>query len=140
MNLPDFKITFRHRFSGEVSFVQKLEDAAEHLQPPWKQIWLFTVKCFAVWLQDYKIKAVIKDIDEQAVVIKDKWSKQEVENVRVGIESRVKITDPDAVVTVLPPSSPVPGFLIEYSPDGSYAQSILGGAMEITSGSQAPQP
>ena len=140
MDLPDFKITFRHRFSGEVSFIQKMEDAGADLPAPWKQIWLFAVKWLAVWLQDYKIKAVIKDIDEQAAVIKDHWAAQEVENVRVGIESRVKITDPGAVVTVLPPSSPVPGYLIEYTPDGSYAQSILGGAMEITSGTQGPQP
>jgi hypothetical protein len=136
MDLPDFKVTFKHRFSGEVSFVQKLEDAAEHLQPPWKGLWLFAVKCFAIWLQDYKIKVTIKDIDEQATVLKQHWDKQEEAEVKAKIEARVKITDPDAVVTVLPPSSPVPGFLIEYSPDGSYSQSILGGEMRIVYGEQ----
>lgn len=131
MDLPDFKVTFKHRFSGEVSFVQKLEDAAEHLQPPWKQIWLWAVKWFAGWLQDYKIKVTIKDIDEQATVLKQHWDKHEEAQVKAKIEERVRITDPKAVVTVLPPSSPVPGFLIEYSPDSSYSQSILGGEMRI---------
>lgn len=140
MKFPDAKITFKHRFSGEVSFIQRLEDAGDHLSAPWKQLWLGLVKIFAVWLQDYKIKATIKDVDEQADVINAEWDRQKVEHVRVGIEQRVKITDPGATVTVLPPSSPVPGYLIEYTPDGSYAQSILGGAMEITNNSQGPQP
>jgi len=136
MELPDFKITFKHRFSGEVSFIQKMEDTGDKLPAPWKQLWLLAVRALAIWLQGYKIKAVIQDIDEQAVVIKNRWEAEEVERIRGDIEARVKITDPGAVVTTLPPTSPVPGYLIEYTPDGSYAQSVLGGAMEITSGAR----
>jgi len=65
-------------------------------------------------------------VDAQAETLKEQWRKEENE----AILKRTQEKYPEAKVTLHNDNGAV---LIEHPPDGSNAQSLLGGAMEIKS-------
>jgi hypothetical protein len=141
MNKQEFKVMFHHRFSGEVSLIQRLEDAGRGWPEPWRTLWAWAVKAFAVWLQDYKIAVEMKNIDEQTTMIADAWDRGRAEQMKTKVEELVKISDPEAKVSVVTEADTgLPGYLIEYKPNGSYAQSVLGGEMRIVYSPDALEP
>jgi hypothetical protein len=76
--------------------------------PRWSRIpWLyvFREKCKPAWIE-WKTESTMKNVDFQTEVIKQQWASEEDE----------KYTKP---------------IVIEYKPDGSNAQDLLGGTLEI---------
>jgi hypothetical protein len=74
----------------------------------WEQNWWvkkIRSHCVTDWVE-WKTEFTMKDVDTQTKVIKEEWAKEE----------DGKYTKP---------------IVIEYKPDGSTAQDLLGGAMEI---------
>ena len=81
--------------------------------------------CFPDWVL-WKTELTMKDVDEQAEELKEQWRDEENEAIR----KKVSKLFPDAKVTTHNEQGAV---LIEHPPDGSKAQDLLGGTMEIKS-------
>jgi hypothetical protein len=131
---------FRHRFGGEVSFIQKLEDAADHLPAGWmRPLWLAIVAWLKQALQDHDIRQTMHQADQQAAAISADWAATEDEQRRQEAErvaGRIQFENPDAAVSVITTAVGEGidlAILVEHPPDGSAAQDALGGAMEIRS-------
>lgn len=100
-----------------------------NLKPSWKSnriISLLMQHCFADW-QEWKTDLTMKGVDVQTEKLKEDWQTQENEKV---VEKFQKIF-PESTVTTHDSKTGV--VLIEHPPDGSKAQDLLGGAMEIRS-------
>jgi hypothetical protein len=128
---------FYKRFGGEVSAEQKLLDMGRRL-PSWAQpIWKWAVEWFITWAREQRIQAELKQVDEQVVEIDQQWTQVEdgawlAEAERMA--ARVQFEYPDAKVSVVPVTmgeGTDVAIFIEHPPDGSKAQEVLGGAMEI---------
>jgi hypothetical protein len=131
---------FKIRFGGAVSFIQKIEDAADRLPDGWmKPLWLAIVAWLKQALQDYDIRQTMHKVDEQAAAISEQWAQAEDEQRRQEAErvaGRIQFEHPDAAVTVITTAVGEGNdlaILVEHPPDGSAAQDALGGAMEIRS-------
>jgi len=127
--------TFFKRFGGEVSAEQKLADLGRRM-PVWFQpVWKYLVEWFIAWAREQRIQAELKQVDEQVVEIEQQWTQVE-DGARLAeaerMAARVQFEYPDAKVSVVPLAGDVAIF-IEHPPDGSKAQEVLGGAMEIRS-------
>ena len=81
--------------------------------------------CFPDWVL-WKTELTTKDVDRQTESLKEEWQKEENEAIREKFQEAF----PDAKVTTHNEQGAV---LIEHPPDGSKAQELLGGAMEIKS-------
>ena len=82
--------------------------------------------CFADWVE-WKTEMTMASVDQQVEAIKTQWKVEE----NMAILQRAQEKYPTAKVTL---HDPITGaILIEHPPDGSEAQSLLGGAMEIRS-------
>lgn len=81
--------------------------------------------CFPDWVE-WKTELTMKDVDRQAEDLKQQWRDEENEAIR----EKVSKLFPDAEVTTHNEQGAV---LIEHPPDGSKAQDLLGGIMEIKS-------
>jgi len=81
--------------------------------------------CLADWVE-WKTEMTMVSVDAQAEALKEQWRKEENE----AILKRTQEKHPEAKVTLHNDNGAV---LIEHPPDGSNAQSLLGGAMEIKS-------
>jgi hypothetical protein len=69
----------------------------------------------------------MKDVDRQVEEIKETWKEQENQEIVKLFQEKL----PEAKVTL---HDPITGaVLIEHPPDGSKAQDLLGGVMEIKS-------
>ena len=132
-------LKFFRRFGGEVSGEQKLADLGRRM-PLWLQpVWKYLVEWFVLWLREMKVQAELKDVDEQVVKIDQQWTQVE-DGARLAeaerMAARVQFEFPDAKVSVVPltmgEGSDVAIF-IEHPADGSKAQEMLGGAVEIKS-------
>ena len=126
---------FFRRFGGEVSFEQKLADLGRKM-PVWFQpVWKYLVEWFIAWAREQRIQAELKDVDQQVAEIDQQWTQVE-DGARLAeaerMAARVQFEHPDAKVSVVPLAGDVVIF-IEHPPDGSNAQEVLGGAMEIRS-------
>jgi hypothetical protein len=130
---------FFWRFGGEVSAEQKLADLGRRM-PVWFQpVWQYLVEWFVLWLREQKVQAELRDVDQQVVEIDQKWS--QVEDAARTAEAermtaRVQFEFPDAKVSVVPVMTGEGtdvAIFIEHPADGSKAQEVLGGAMEIRS-------
>jgi len=136
---PAVMWTFLKRFGGEVSAEQKLADLGRKM-PVWFQpVWEYLVEWFIAWAREQRIQAELKDVDEQAVVIQKEWERMEYEE-RVAAAERVagqiQFENPDAtvsVVAVMMGEGKDVAIMVEHPADGSKAQELLGGAMEIRS-------
>jgi hypothetical protein len=81
--------------------------------------------CFPDWVE-WKTERTMKSVDRQTEDLKQQWRDEENEEVRekfsnIFPESKVSTHNEQGAV------------LIEHKPDGSKAQDLLGGAMEIKS-------
>ena len=81
--------------------------------------------CFPDWVE-WKTESTMKSVDKQAEELKGQWREEENELTRQKFQEE----HPDAKVTTHNEQGAV---LIEHQPDGSKAQDLLGGAMEIKS-------
>jgi hypothetical protein len=82
--------------------------------------------CFHDWTQ-WKTELTMKDVDRQVEEIKETWKEQENQEIVKLFQEKL----PEAKVTL---HDPITGaVLIEHPPDGSKAQDLLGGVMEIKS-------
>ena len=132
-------LKFFRRFGGEVSGEQKLADLGRRM-PLWLQpVWKYLVEWFVLWLREMKVQAELKDVDEQVVKIDQQWTQVE-DGARVAeaerMAARVQFEFPDAKVSVVPVTQGEGkdvAIFIEHPSDGSKAQEVLGGAMEIRS-------
>jgi len=82
--------------------------------------------CFHDWTQ-WKTESTMQDVDRQVEEIKETWKEQENQKIVEDFQERyseAKVTLHDASTRAV---------LVEHPPDGSEAQSLLGGAMEIKS-------
>jgi hypothetical protein len=132
-------LKFFRRFGGEVSFEQKLIDVGRKL-PLWFQpVWSYLVEWFVVWLREQKVQAELKEVDQQAEVMQKEWAKMEYEEKVAAAErvaGQIQFENPDATVSVMPVTmgeGKDVAIMVEHPPDGSKAQEVLGGAMEIRS-------
>jgi hypothetical protein len=130
---------FFWRFGGEVSAEQKLADLGRRM-PVWFQpVWQYLVEWFVLWVREQRIQAELKDVDQQAEVIQKEWERMEYEEKVAAAErvaGQVQFENPDATVSVVPVmmgEGKDVAIMIEHPPDGSKAQEVLGGAMEIRS-------
>lgn len=82
--------------------------------------------CLEDWVA-WKAEMVMADVDAQAEELKQQWLKEENE----AIVKKFQNLFPDAKVTTHDANTGA--VFIEHPPDGSEAQSLLGGAMEIKS-------
>ncbi len=82
--------------------------------------------CFQDWVQ-WKTESTMQDVDRQVEEIKETWKEQENQKIVEDFQERY----PEAKVTLHDANTGA--VLIEHPPDGSEAQSLLGGAMEIKS-------
>lgn len=82
--------------------------------------------CFQDWVQ-WKTESTMQDVDRQVEKIKETWKEQENQKIVEDFQERY----PEAKVTLHDTNTGA--VLIEHPPDGSEAQSLLGGAMEIKS-------
>jgi hypothetical protein len=82
--------------------------------------------CFPDWVQ-WKTEITMQDVDRQVEEIKETWKEQENQKIVEDFQERY----PEAKVTLHDANTGA--VLIEHPPDGSEAQSLLGGAMEIKS-------
>ncbi len=82
--------------------------------------------CFQDWVE-WKTEITIKDVDRQVEEIKETWKEQENQKIVEHFQEKY----PEAKVTLHDENTGA--VLIEHPPDGSNAQSLLGGAMEIKS-------
>jgi len=82
--------------------------------------------CFQDWVQ-WKTESTMQDVDRQVEEIKETWKEQENQKIVESFQERY----PEAKVTLHDANTGA--VLIEHPPDGSEAQSLLGGAMEIKS-------
>ncbi len=82
--------------------------------------------CFQDWVQ-WKTELTMKDVDRQVEEIKETWKEQENQKIVESFQERY----PEAKVTLHDANTGA--VLIEHPPDGSEAQNLLGGAMEIKS-------
>jgi hypothetical protein len=87
--------------------------------------------CFPDWVL-WKTELTMKDVDRQTESLKEEWQKEENEAIREKFQEAF----PDAKVTTHNEQGAV---LIEHPPDGSKAQELLGGAMEIKSPWSLPE-
>ena len=81
--------------------------------------------CFPDWVE-WKTESTMKSVDKQAEELKGQWREEENELTRQKFQEEY----PDAKVTTHNEQGAV---LIEHPTDGSKAQDLLGGAMEIKS-------
>jgi len=88
---------------------------------PWVKMAL--ANCFPDWVL-WKTQTTMADVDKQVVEIHDQWNKEEAQ----ATLAKAQALYPDAKVTLHDETGAV---LIEHPPDGSKAQELLGGAMEI---------
>ncbi len=82
--------------------------------------------CFPDWVL-WKTENTMEGVDRQTEELKEEWRKEE--NAKIVEEFQEKY--PDAKVTTH--NEETGAVLIEHPPDGSKAQDLLGGAMEIKS-------
>jgi hypothetical protein len=82
--------------------------------------------CFQDWVQ-WKTELTMKDVDRQVEEIKETWKEQENQKIVEHFQERY----PEAKVILHDANTGA--VLIEHPSDGSEAQSLLGGAMEIKS-------
>ena len=88
---------------------------------PWVKLAL--ANCFPDWVL-WKTKVTMEGVDKQVEDIQTQWKKEELQATLAQAQSLY----PDAKVTLHGDTGAV---LIEHPPDGSQAQELLGGAMEI---------
>lgn len=129
--------SFFRRFGGEVSFEQKLVDFGAKL-PTWaRPAWKLFAEWFIAWMRELKIRAEMKHVDTQVEEIDEQWTQQEDQSYREKVQEvadKLQAQMPTAVVSVVDArvgDCVQPTIFIEEAPDGSKAQDILGGAMEI---------
>jgi hypothetical protein len=132
-------IKFFKRFGGEVSFEQKLADLGRKM-PPWFQpIWQVLVAWFVEWWRNLKIQAELKKVDQQVIEINQQWTQiEDAERTAQAeaVAARIQFENPDATVSVITTAvgeGSDTAILIEHAPDGSKAQELLGGTIEIKS-------
>jgi hypothetical protein len=132
-------IKFFRRFGGEVSFEQKLADYGRKM-PLWFQpVWQVLVDWFVRHWREAKIQAELKNVDQQAWDLDSQWSKTEDAARVAEVEraaAKVQFENPDATVSVIATAMGEGSdlaILVEHPPDGSRAQELLGGAIEIKS-------
>lgn len=131
---------FKIRFGGDASFIQKLEDLVDKLPAAWmRPIWLAFVAWLKKALQDHDIRQTMHHVDQQAAAISEQWAQAEDEARRQDAErvaGQIQFENPDATVSVIETTMGEGtdlAILVEHPPDGSAAQDLLGGAMEIRS-------
>jgi hypothetical protein len=135
-------IEFHHRFGGEVSVVQELEDQIYNL-PQWaRPFYRIFLSYFIPWYRSIKVKQAMASVDKQANKIDQDWKKEEDRIKEEEYEKKaeaIKVTLGEAaskveVVKVQTSTGEgVHGILIEYRPTGTGPASQLGGDMEIKS-------
>ena len=132
-------IKFFKRFGGEVSSEQKLMDMGRSL-PGWAQpIWKWAVESFIAWAREQRIQAELKDVDKQAAEINQQWTQiEDAERTAQAeaVAAQIQFENPDATVSVIQTAmgeGTDAAILVEHPPDGSKAQDLLGGAIEIKS-------
>ena len=130
---------FFRRFGGEVSFEQKLADAGRRM-PVWFQpVWQYLVEWFVVWWREVKVEVELGRVDRQVEVIQKEWEKMDYEEKVAAAErvaGQIQFENPDATVSVVPVmmgEGKDVAIMVEHPADGSKAQEVLGGAMEIRS-------
>jgi hypothetical protein len=97
-----------------------------------KLVQMVMTHCFPDWVL-WKTEITMKDVDTQAETLKEQWQKEDNEKV---VEKVSKLF-PDAKVTTH--DEKTGAVLIEHPPDGSKAQGLLGGTMEIRSPWSLPE-
>jgi hypothetical protein len=132
-------IKFFRRFGGNVSFEQKLADLGRKL-PLWAQpVWKALVDWFVHWLRELKVAAEMASVDQQAAEINTEWETiEDMERLREAEQAaaRIQFENPNANVSVITTAMGEGtdlAILVEHPPDGSKAQELLGGAVEIKS-------
>jgi hypothetical protein len=88
--------------------------------------------CFPDWVL-WKTELTMEDVDAQTETLKEQWRKEDNEKV---VEKVSKLF-PDAEVSAH--DEKTSAVLIEHPPDGSKAQELLGGTMEIRSPWSLPE-
>lgn len=88
---------------------------------PWVKLAL--ANCFPDWVL-WKTQTTMAEVDKQVEQLHAQWDKEEAQATLTKAQSLY----PDAKVTLHDNTGAV---LIEHPPDGSKAQELLGGAMEI---------
>jgi hypothetical protein len=136
-------VEFHHRFGGEVSVIQELEDQIYKL-PGWaRPFYKIFLSYFIPWYRSIKVKQTMASVDNQIDKIDQSWRTEEdrikEEEYQKKAEA-IKVTLGEAasnvqVIKVQTPSGEgVHGILIEYKPTGGTGPaSLLGGDMEIKS-------
>jgi hypothetical protein len=97
-----------------------------------KWVRMVMAHCFPDWVLA-KTETTMADVDSQTEEIKEQWQKEDNQKV---VEKVSKLF-PEAKVTTH--DEKTGAVLIEHPPDGSKAQELLGGAMEIRSPWSLPE-
>jgi hypothetical protein len=82
--------------------------------------------CFPDWVE-WKTELTMQDVDRQVEEIKETWKEKENQQIVEKFQEKY----PEAKVTLH--DADTGAVLIEHPSDGSEAQELLGGAMEIKS-------
>lgn len=82
--------------------------------------------CFQDWVE-WKAETTMASVDQQAEKLKQDWKAQENQKFLQQVQKE----NPNCKVTIHDPATG--SVFIQHPPDGSLAQSLLGGDMEIRS-------
>ena len=91
-----------------------------------KWVRMIMAHCFADWVIA-KTETTMADVDRQAEEVKEQWQREEA----AAVVEKFQKEYPEAKVTTH--DEKTGAVLMEQPPDGSKAQELLGGAMEIKS-------
>lgn len=116
-----------------VEIIRILWDHGYYRDNPWLQ--KIHAWWFEYWVQ-YKTKITMADVDRQAEELKAQWAKEE----DAALLAKAQEENPNAHVEVVhpfdgadhkPEDPSIAAVKIEHEPDGSTAQQLLGGTLEI---------
>jgi len=132
-------IKFLRRFGGEVSSEQRLMDMGRRL-PAWAQpIWKWAVEWFIAWAREMKVQAEMKEVNRQVEKIDQQWTQiEDAERTAQAekVAAKIQFENPDATVSVIQTAmgeGTDTAIFVQHPPDGSKAQGLLGGTIEIKS-------
>ena len=125
--MPELTV-FHKRFGGQISLEQELTDMTGEF-PIWaRPLWKLLLSVLLPFIKKVKIERTLRQVDEQAEVIGDQWSKEERSlGVAIAME-QARIKHPDAhIERVSMPNHPTDAVYIEHPPEpGNKTHELLG--------------
>jgi hypothetical protein len=123
----EIEVKFEHNWGGEDTWYTKGKRWAKKQKFPIDHLALGILEWLWKHWVDGRVEMEISSVEKQAEEIKEQWKSEE----NAEILERFQEENPDAKVTIH--DSDTGAVLIEHKPDGSVAQDLLGGTIEIKS-------